>query len=362
MIEIDGSHGEGGGQVVRTATSLAAVSGKPCHIFNIRAGRERPGLMRQHLCGIRALRELTGGTLDGDEIGSREITFAPSPIRADNLNVAIETAGSITLVMQSLLPAALFAPSPLNIIFSGGATDTSASPTFDYFRFVFLWLLAKMGVIGSVALTRRGYYPPGGAQVEVSIACGRPRPIAILNPGSIKHIRVVSSASELLARRRVAERQAEAARSLINDLGATVEVKTEYNQSLSPGSACCIIADCEHSIIGADAIGRLGKRAEEVGAQAASALRAELATGASLDRHMADQLLPYLALCGDECRVTVSEITRHAETNMWVVEQFLSGRFEASGRLIRWVAGEQSLVGEGGGQPHDSHLSKGFPC
>jgi RNA 3'-phosphate cyclase len=122
MIQVDGSHGEGGGQIVRTATSFAALTGKPCHIFNIRAGRQRPGLMRQHLCGIRALRELTGGKLDGDEIGSREITFAPSSIRADNLYVAIETAGSITLVVQSLLPAALFAPSPLKIVFGGGAT------------------------------------------------------------------------------------------------------------------------------------------------------------------------------------------------------------------------------------------------
>ncbi len=169
MVEIDGSYGSGGGQILRTACSLAAITKKPCHIFNIRKNRPRPGLAHQHLLGIQALARLCSGALEGDELGSQEIKFYPGEIDRGptSVNVKIETAGSITLVLQTLIPAALFAQKPIEIYFEGGATETFFSPTIDYFRYVFLKILGKMGGKLEIEILKRGYYPEGGAKVKV---------------------------------------------------------------------------------------------------------------------------------------------------------------------------------------------------
>lgn len=336
MIDIDGSYGEGGGQIVRTATSLAAVTGKPCRIFNIRAGREKPGLMRQHLFGVRALRDLSEGKLEGDEIGSKEILFFPRTIRAKDLTVELQTAASITMVLQSVLPATLFASSPVKITFSGGATDTSNAPTFDYFRYVFVAMLQKVGIAVHPTLVRRGYYPPGGAQAEVVATPGRPRALSATERGALEHIAIASSASEVLRQRRVAERQADAAEAALTHHGVPIGKTIEYSPSISAGSACCIVAGFEQTLIGADSIGARGKWAEDVGREAASRLSNEIGTSACLDRHMADQILPYLALAEDDSCVSISEITRHVQTNMWAIEKFIDGKFDVQGNTIRW--------------------------
>ena len=347
MIDIDGSYGEGGGQIVRTATSLAAVTGKPCHIFNIRAGREKPGLMRQHLFGVRALRDLSEGRLEGDEIGSKEISFFPRRVRGKDLTVEIQTAASITMVMQSVLPATLFASSPVKITFRGGATDTSNAPTFDYFRYVFVAMLQKVGIAVHPALTQRGYYPPGGAQAEVIATPARPRALSATERGAFERIVIASSASEALRRRRVAERQADTAEAALTHHGVPIEKTIEYGPSISAGSACCIVAEFGKTLIGADRIGARGKWAEDVGREAASRLSNEIGTSACLDRHMADQILPYLALAEDDSCVSASEITRHVQTNMWVIEKFVDGKFDVQGNIIRWSKKDKKRKGDG---------------
>jgi len=168
MIEIDGGKYEGGGQILRTAIALSTICQKPCRIFNIRKNRPKPGLATQHLLGIQALAKLCGGKVEGDFLGSEEIKFYPGNTYQEHLFIKIPTAGSITLLLQTLLPPLLFFPKPTKITFEGGATDTFFSPTFDHFRFVFLKILEKMGAKVTLHIVKRGFYPEGEAKVKLA--------------------------------------------------------------------------------------------------------------------------------------------------------------------------------------------------
>jgi RNA 3'-terminal phosphate cyclase (ATP) len=338
VIEIDGSHGEGGGQIVRTVVSLAAATGKACRIFNVRARREHPGLMRQHLACVRMLADLSRAAVEGDALGSGEIVFSPRTVEADQLSCRSETAAAITLMLQAVIPAALTSPRPVTIRLTGGATDTPRAPTLDYFRYVFLRDLSAAGINTSMTVTKRGYYPPGGAAVDLTVAPGRPRAFDLSWRGELRRIRIYSSASEYLRKRKVAERQLDAAAAVVSSLGVETVETVDYCASLSPGCACCAVAEFENTLIGADRIGAPKVRAEEVGATAAHELIREIRSGAGVDIHMTDQILPYLALAGGTSCVSVGELTLHALTNMWVIEHFLDGRFDVDGKLIRWHA------------------------
>ncbi len=338
VVEIDGSFGEGGGQIVRTASSLAVVTATPCRIFNIRQGRREPGLRLQHLHGLRALAELCGGVFSGDEVGSRELAFSPGHAGVRELRVAIPTAGSITLVLQSLIPAALRFTEPVTVRFEGGGTDTAMSPTLDYLRHVLLWIVSRMGIAPQIEVARRGYYPRGGAEILVRIIPSRLGAINAVERGALRRVSIVSSAAAVLRARRVAERQIEGATEALGALPLAPDSAIDYSPSRSAGSAVCVVAEFENTVVGADGLGARGKRAEEVGREAAQAFLREFESTACLDRHMADQILPYMALADGESAVTVSEITAHCRTNMWVIERFMPGRFEVNGNLIRWRA------------------------
>jgi RNA 3'-terminal phosphate cyclase (GTP) len=343
MIEIDGSHLEGGGQIMRTTAAISVATGRACRIFNIRKHRPKPGLATQHLLGLQALTRLCRGRLEGGAPGSMDIRLFPGPIKGGELTVKIPTAGSVTLVLQLLLLPALFADNPVTVVFEGGATDTFYAPTSDHFRFVFLEILGKMGPRIEMEIARRGFYPKGGARVRTRILpCRNLNPLLLTETGSLQGIAISSGAGVLLKARRVAERQTEAALSVLKerrsgDIGI-IHDKIEYYDTLNPGSQINIRAEFEHSVLGADQLGRLGKRAEDVGRDAAQQFLGELESGggACLDSFTADQILPCLALSGREGRVTVSRITDHAKTNMWVIEQLVRGAFEVSGNTIHW--------------------------
>lgn len=343
MLEIDGSTLEGGGQILRTAVALSVILKKPCRIFNIRQGRKKPGLAAQHLLGIRALSQFCNGSLQGDDLGSEQIQFHPGSNYRKHISINIPTAGSITLVLQTLIPPALFAHSidlqknPVKISFNGGATDTFFSPTIDYFQYVFLKLLEKMGGKVKINILKRGYYPEGGAKLEIEIFPSQLKQINLTKRESFKKISVISGASELLKNKKVAERQIAGLREIFGKLKLPIEEKVEYYQTQCPGSQICLIADFENTAMGIDNLGKLGKRAEDVGKEAALELLKEQKSEACLDKRLADQILPYLALIPKKSQITVSEITNHCKTNIWVIEKFIEGKFETKGNLIRWT-------------------------
>lgn len=338
IIEIDGAFGSGGGQILRTACALSAVTKKPCRVFNIRKSRPKSGLATQHLLGIQALAQLCNGRLEGDYLGSEEIKFYPGETQRApaTLMVKIETAGSITLALQTLIPPALFVPVPIKVVFDGGATDTFFSPSIDHFRYVFLKILKMMGAKIEINILRRGYYPEGGAKVEVAVSPAKLNNLNLTERGSLKKILVFSGAANALKDKKVAERQVAGVREILGKLKLPTEEKVEYYDTRCPGSQICLAALFGNTVIGTDNLGKLGKRAEDVGKEAALELLREQKSEACLDKRLADQILLYLALIPKKSQVTVSEITNHCKTNLWVIEKFIDGKFEIKGNLIIW--------------------------
>ena len=335
-IEIDGSLGEAGGQILRTACALSAVKKIPCRVFNIRSGRPRPGLMTQHLLGIQALNSLCNGRLEGDYLGSQEIKFWPGEIKPRDLHVKIGTAGSIILVLQTLIPLVLFSPEPVKIIFEGGSSDGFFSPTIDYFRYVFLGIMEKAGLKVGVNILKRGFCPEGGAKAEVKVFPAKIKGLNLTERGKLNKILIISGASESLKNKKVSERQIAGVREVLGKLKLPLEEKAEYYEASCPGSQITLIAEFDNTVIGTANVGKLGKRAEDVGKETALELLQEAKSDTCLDKHIADQILPYLALASGKSQVSVSEITEHCKTNISVIEKFIEGKFEIKDNLINW--------------------------
>lgn len=337
MLKFDGSTLKGGGQILRTATSLSAVFNKPCNVFNIRQKRKNPGLAHQHLIGIQSLARLCNGSLEGDVLGSQEIKFYPGSGYQNHILINIKTAASIALILQSLIPFSIFSPFPIKISFKGGATDTFFSPSFDHFRYVFLKLLEKMGIKIEVNILKRGYYPSGKAEVEVKIHPSRVKALNLTKRGELNKILIISGASESLRDKKTAEQQIAGAREVFGKLKLPIEEKVEYYQTDCPGSQITLIAEFENTVIGTDNLGKLGKRAKNVGTEAALKLLTEEKTKACLDQYLADQILPYMALLQKKSQVTASEITDHCKTNILTIEKFSKGEFKIKENLISWL-------------------------
>ncbi len=327
IVEVDGSMGEGGGQILRTAVAISAVTGVPVRVFNIRAKRKNPGLRPQHLTAIRALAEITGGRLEGARVGSREITFYPGRIRGGRFYFDVGTAGSISLILQALLPALAFAEGPVELRLRGG-TDVKMAPLIDYMIEVLLRLLAKFGYIVHVNVVRRGHYPRGGGIVEVRIP-HPPRklePVNLVERGRLLGVSGRSHAVRLP--RHVAERQARAAARIIRErLGVDPRIELEYYEPerdphLGPGSGIVVWAIFENSIMGGDALGEKGKRAEVVGEEAARKLVEDIETGASVDRYASDMLPVYMALADGTSEYRGAMLTSHAKTVFALLKLF----------------------------------------
>lgn len=327
-LTIDGSYGEGGGQLSRYAMALAAITGQPLHLKNIRARRPKPGLMAQHLTALRAVAAVSGGVLEGAELWATEIHFRPGRIGGGEYHFDVGTAGSISLVLQALLPVALHADCPVRLTIDGG-TDVKMAPPVDYLRLVFLPWLERMGCMVSIESVRHGYYPKGHGMVSLKVT---PRkhlsPLLVEYPGAVRAIRGVAHVAHLPLH--IAEHMASAARTYLADL-APVHIETrvlDEDEAFGTGGAMVLVAETEHSLLGAATVAQRGVPAEQLGQDAGPALRAELEAGAAVDVHAADQLLIYAAQARGPSRFTVRNVTQHMQTVMWLIEQFLPVRFK----------------------------------
>ncbi len=327
-VEIDGSYGEGGGQILRTAVALSVITGKPVRIHRIRANRPNPGLRPQHLHGILALKELSNARVKGAKVGSTVLEFVPGRAEPKHVKVPIKTAGSITLVLQALLPAMAFIGGSFEIT---GGTDVPWSPPVDYLRNVTLFALEKMGLRAEIELKRRGHYPKGGGLVTGSVEPWESKkPLVALEWNRVDSFAGISHATNLPAH--VAERQAKAAEEKLREFfNAPVEIETEVSRSLGPGSGIVVWAETDSLRLAGDALGKRGKPAEVVGREAAEELIEQLTPRKAADRFLGDQLIPFLAFAGGE--IGVAEITNHLVTNVWVVERFLGRTFEVEGEI-----------------------------
>jgi len=328
LQRIDGSYGEGGGQSLRLAVALSAITGRAVRVENIRAGRAKPGLAAQHLAAVRAVAALCGARTEGLALRSSTIVFEPDRPRGGEYRFEVGTAGSVTLVLQALLPVLLAARTATRVTICGG-TDVDRAPPADYLEAVLLRLLDRLGACVELRLLRRGYFPRGGGEVELAITPGKLRAIAFHaadSPGTVHGVSHVAGLPE-----QVATRMAQAAREPLAAVRMTVDIETRVlapDAADGPGGAIVCWAERGNSILGAARVARRGVRAEALGAAVGESLAADLAAGVSLDTHAADQLLVYLALAGGG-RFTTRRLTPHARTAMWLIGQFLPIRFHA---------------------------------
>lgn len=327
VIEIEGDLEEGGGQILRTSLALSAHTGTPFRIQRIRARRSPPGLKAQHLAGVRLAEQLTMARVEGARPGSTELTFIPTRKASGSHRIDVGTAGSVTLLAQAVLLPSLTSLEPVELELIGG-TDVAWAPPLDYLARV---LLPYYQLLGEVELTleRRGFHPKGGGRLRLT-AQGRPTrlpPLVLEHPQGLSW-HGSSVASHDLAQRRVAERQAEAARELLEGL----QVESHYDRTGSTGSVLTLWAEAADGPwplrVGADQLGRKGLSAEEVGRKTASLFKQRLSRPQPVEEHLADNLIPFLGLFGG--RLACQEVTPHTRGNAYVVEQFLPVRFEIS--------------------------------
>ena len=348
MIEIDGSHGEGGGQILRTSVSLSALTMKPVRITNIRAGRRKPGLRRQHMAGIELTAQLVDASVKGLELGSTEIEFVPRTRQSGEFSYDVGTAGSISLILQAVLPPAVLSPEPVSFRLRGG-TDVAWSPPIDYMRNLLVNVLHQMGPGVEIVQHRRGHYPRGGGDVSCEIIPVKTiHPLDLVHFGELQYVNGISHCVRLPSH--VAERQALSAESILaeHDIETEHIVRESYPKNkdphLGPGSGIVIWAESREGVrLAADRLGERGKRAELVGAESAQQLLSELSTEMAIDSHLSDMLVPYLAIAAGRSRIGVTKLTSHLETNIWVVERILGIKMTLEGK----IGSQGILISEG---------------
>ena len=326
MFNIDGSFGEGGGQILRTSLGLSVLTGKPFRIDNIRAGRKSPGLKRQHVTAVKAAARVGHAEVKGATIGSAVVTFSPQPATGGDFQFAVGSAGSATLVFQTVLPALLSAPGPSELVLEGG-THNSWAPPFDFLEKAFLPLLNRMGAKVEAKLERRGFFPAGGGRVRVTI-----QPVDTLSPlnlherGEIKATRATAMVSRLSAD--VARRELKVLETRLA-ISPTALQTIEDTTSPGPGNAVFVEIESENVTELFTGFGRKGVRAEGVADDLATEVKGYLKNGAPVGEHLADQLLIPLALAGSD-GFTTGPLTEHATTNVSVIERFLPVKFRMS--------------------------------
>ena len=327
MVQIDGSQGEGGGQIVRTSVGLAAALGVGVHVTNIRSGRRVPGLRPQHLAAVRAAAAVCNGTLSGDTIGSTEIALIPGPLCQGQFEFDIGTAGSAVLVCQTILPALMLADADSDVTVTGG-THNPLAPCFEYVRDVFAVLASTANCQAYFELDRAGFYPAGGGRLRMAVIGlgGREavEPIRLTSRGELKYIEGVSAASGKSSAD-VAERLARHVVVRLAEAEHRPSIEQATLESDSPGSVAFLRAVFSRTVAGTMSLSGSDRFGDVVADDAVDAMLAFIASSGVVDSHAADQLLPLAALCFDESHFVAERVTSHLQTNAAVIEQ-LTGR------------------------------------
>ncbi|MBX3460493.1 MAG: RNA 3'-terminal phosphate cyclase [Planctomycetes bacterium] len=334
MIEIDGSEGEGGGQVLRTSLALSIVTGQPFRLFNIRAGRDKPGLGKQHLACVRAAQQISNAEVTGDEVGSRDLLFAPQGTFPGKYRFSVGSAGSAALVLQTVLYPLLLADTESFVSIEGGTHNASAPP-LDFVQHAFLPLLRRMGADVLHSAERLGFFPAGGGLTHTRITpWGRREPLMLHDRGAVE-LRAVAYVASLPDH--VAQRELNIVRRHLN----VDRLSIEAPRTMGPGNALCVYADSDHVTEVVTAFGKRGKAAESVAKEAVREMKDYLKSEAPVGEHLADQLLLPMALgAGGSFRTLPPSL--HTTTNISVIRRFMERRIdvrEDDGAYIVEVAG-----------------------
>jgi RNA 3'-terminal phosphate cyclase (ATP) len=333
LIEIDGSQKSGSGTILRLAIALATIQGQPLHITNIRQNRPKAGLKPQHLEAVLTAAKLCQAETKGAVLGSRELWFTPHAVRGGEFMAQIGTAGSIPMLVMTVLPICLCSRKSIRLQIRQGGTDAKYAPTLNYLWNVLFPVLGKMGADIQMIVKRYGYYPKGNGEVILHVKpSGTLQPYRVDNFGEVRAIKGVSVCT-FLANRQVAERQAKAASENLQKRGyySEIQVINDKSNPVQKGSSIVLWAETDMgAIVGSDAIGELGKLAEKVGVEAAERLAAELDAKATADVHLSDMLIPYFALVTGSSSFKTRTITDHVESNVWLAETITSARFNVT--------------------------------
>jgi len=330
VLEIDGSLKSGSGTILRLSVALAGIVNQPLHIVNIREKRPQPGLRPQHLEAVLTAAKLCNAEVKGATLSSRELWFTPNEIEGGEIHAEIGTAGSIPMLLLTILPLCAFAKKPVRLRVTKGGTDVRNAPTINYLKHVLLPMLNRMGLEASLTIEKYGYYPKGMGEITLMV-----QPNISLNPIRLKEFGKVTellgvSVCTFLADRRVAERQAKTANEILKIRGyeAGVQVVNDMSNPLQKGSSLVLWAKTDTGVLlGGDAIGELGKPSEVVGREAAENLLREVESEATVDVHLADMLVPYVTLAQGESVYLSREMTDHLDTNIWLAQKILGAKF-----------------------------------
>jgi RNA 3'-terminal phosphate cyclase (ATP) len=334
FLKIDGNYGEGGGQILRTTLSLSCLLKKPVEITNIRKGRKIPGLQPQHLTSVNACKSISEAEAEGNKLQSLTLKFSPQKIKGGDFtfNVAEEkrSAGSTSLILQALFLPLSLAEQSSHITLLGG-THVPWSPPFDYLKEVFLPMVRKIGCQMELQIKKWGWYPKGGGEVHCMIHPAKKlTSLNLTERGKLLNLTGISVVSNLPIP--IAERQKNQALKILKEKIFSPEIKIIQAPSIGQGTFFFLKAEFENSVAGFGALGEIGKRAEKVAEEACQEFLEFTETKAAIDPHLSDQLIPYLALAEGQSSFTVSLISKHLLTNIWVVQQFLPTKITVEGK------------------------------
>ncbi|HEV3166501.1 MAG TPA: RNA 3'-terminal phosphate cyclase [Isosphaeraceae bacterium] len=338
LVTLDGSAGEGGGQILRTALTLSLLTGRPFRIVKIRANREKPGLRPQHLKAVEASALLCSGEVVGASSGSRDLTFRPAPYMPRDLSIDIGTAGSTSLILHTLhLPLALKADKPVRLILTGGTFNPKAPP-YPFLESTWRFYMAALGLPVALAMPSAGFYPRGGGRLEAWIEPAQPSAMSILDRGPLVRVHGVAGGANLNTS--IAERLGARAEQRLAALGYEAEIT--LTSWPSPGQGAAISLTVEHEAVTSTfvGLGERGKPSEVVADEAVDELLAYEASSGAVDPHSADQLLLPLALAPGRSEYTVTSVTEHLRTNAATIGAFLERRIrieehdDGSGRVV----------------------------